>query len=212
MSIQQANRMLLLKLLAWGVGMFVFAIFIMPPIYDVFCEVTGLNGKTGSQYTPVSSEVDRSRSIRVQFIATNNETMPWQFKPMLQEIRVHPGEETEIRYFARNPTQSDMIGQAIPSVVPFKAAQYFHKTECFCFNYQPLLAGQSAELPLRFIVDQDIPKQIHTITLSYTMFDITETLGAENIIGLRNKVNTENKQEMLSHNIKIGAVAIISGR
>jgi len=162
------------KLAAVVVGMFVFAIWIMPPIYDVFCEITGLNGKTGGQYTAVDAGVDTSREITVQFIATNNESMPWVFRPHVRTMKVHPGEEVEVNFFARNPTSEDMVAQAIPSLVPFKAAEYFHKTECFCFNRQALLAGASADLPLRFIVDRDVPKQVHTITLSYTIFDITD--------------------------------------
>lgn len=170
----QANSKTTAKLLAVAVSMFVFAIWVMPPLYDAFCEITGLNGKTAGQYEAVESKVDTSRNITVQFLATNNENMPWSFEPAMHSINVHPGEEVDVRYLAYNPTDQTMVGQAIPSVVPFKAAQYFHKTECFCFNQQPLDGGQRAELPLRFIVDQDVPEQVHTITLSYTLFDVTD--------------------------------------
>jgi cytochrome c oxidase assembly protein subunit 11 len=176
-GVQQSTPKLIAKLFGVVVGMFVFAVWIMPPLYDVFCEVTGLNGKTGDKYEAVEIQVDTSRTVKVQFVATNNEGMPWSFEPMRDSVEVHPGQEMEIRYLARNPTDSDMVGQAIPSVVPFKAAEYFHKTECFCFNQQPLPGGESAELPLRFIVDQDIPKQVHTITLSYTLFDVTDRVA-----------------------------------
>ena len=165
------------RLAALGVVMFAFAVYIMPPLYDMFCDVTGLNGKTGGRYEAAPAAVDVSREITVQFLATNNESMPWQFKPEQQSIKVHPGQEVEVRYIASNPTSRAMTGQAIPSVVPFKAAEYFHKTECFCFNQQSLAAGERAELPLRFIVDQDVPKQVTTITLSYTMFDVTDRLA-----------------------------------
>lgn len=132
------------------VSMFCFAVFVMPPMYDLFCEVTGLNGKTGGPYEASvnANGVDTSRTIRVQFLATNNEGMPWEFEPTVQSIKVHPGEPTVIHYHAKNVTGESMIGQAVPSVVPFKAASYFHKTECFCFNHQPLEAGESAELGL----------------------------------------------------------------
>ena len=170
----QSIAVLSAKLSAVVVGMFVFAIWIMPPIYDVFCEITGLNGKTGERYTAVEAGVDNSREITVQFLATNNESMPWEFRPHVRSMKVHPGQEVEVNFFARNPTSNDMVAQAVPSLVPFKAAEYFHKTECFCFNRQPLIAGASADLPLRFIVDRDVPKQVHTITLSYTIFDITD--------------------------------------
>ena len=181
-----------IKLCVIVVFMFVFAIWIMPPLYDLFCDVTGLNGKTsGQQYTiardnngesSVTHEsdengaglVDTTRTIKVQFIATNNEGMPWHFRPEIASVRVHPGEETVINYLAHNPTDRYMVAQAIPSLVPYKAVSYFHKTECFCFNQQSLDGGESAELGLSFIVDKDIPKQVNTITLSYTIFDVSE--------------------------------------
>lgn len=173
-QIQTDTKRLGLKLAGVVVGMFVFAIWVMPPLYNLFCEVTGLNGKTGDKYEAVDIAVDTSRTVTVQFLATNNESMPWGFRPELASVEVHPGQEMEINYIASNPTARDMVGQAIPSLVPFKAAEYFHKTECFCFNQQPLKSGTSAKLPLRFIVDQDIPAQVHTITLSYTIFDVSD--------------------------------------
>ena len=166
-----------MKLCATVVGMFIFAIFIMPPMYTLFCDITGLNGKTGGKYDETQNNfgVDTSREIKVQFIANNNEAMPWEFRPIDTSIVVHPGEPAVIKYYAHNPTDKAMTGQAIPSLVPYKAVSYFHKTECFCFNQQPLEAGKTTELGLSFIVDVDLPKHIKTITLSYTLFDITET-------------------------------------
>lgn len=166
-----------IKLGAGAVGMFVFALWIMPPLYDAFCEITGLNGKTGDRYEATSAQVDTSRTIKVQFVATNNAGMPWKFAPKVRTVEVHPGEQTRIDFEAFNPTDRKMIGQAIPSLVPFKASSYFHKTECFCFNQQHLAAGESADLPMFFIVDRDLPQQIHTITLSYTLFDVTDRFG-----------------------------------
>jgi cytochrome c oxidase assembly protein subunit 11 len=171
-----------LKLGALVVGMFVFAVWVMPPIYDVFCEITGLNGKTGSRYEAVSGGIDTSRTITVQFVATNNEGMPWEFGPEVRTVKVHPGEQTRINYLAHNRTGKDMIGQAIPSLTPFKAATYFHKTECFCFEQQILKAGETAELPMFFIVDLDLPAHIRTITLSYTLFDVTERYAADQLV------------------------------
>jgi len=176
-EVQRSVTQQVTRLLGVVVAMFVFAIWVLPPLYDVFCDITGLNGKTGGQYQAVNVVVDTSRQVRVQFLATNNEGMPWQFAPEMASIKVHPGEEVEVRYLATNPTGLTMTAQAIPSLVPFKAAEYFHKTECFCFNQQSLNAGESAELPLRFIVDQDIPKQVNTITLSYTLFDVTADIA-----------------------------------
>ncbi len=167
-----------IKLGALAVAMFAFAIWVLPPLYDVFCEITGLNGKTGGRYEAVDMRgADTSRTITVQFMAVNNEGMPWSFKPAVSSIKVHPGEQTRVDYVAVNTTGRDMIAQAIPSLVPFKASNYFHKTECFCFEQQPLKAGESAEMPMLFIVDRDIPPEVHTITLSYTLFDVTDRFG-----------------------------------
>lgn len=162
------------KLMGLAVLMFVFAVWVMPPLYVLFCEVTGLNGKTRGQYEAASSEVDLSREVKVQFVAVNNEQMPWAFKPEVFSMMVHPGQPTVTHFLASNPTDNIMVGQAIPSMVPSNATSYFHKTECFCFNKQVLGPGESASLGLQFIVDQALPKGVNTITLSYSLFDVTD--------------------------------------
>ena len=93
------------------------------------------------------------------------------------ELKVHPGEKNETEFFARNPTTITMTAQAVPSVTPFYAAEYLHKTECFCFDQQQLAGGEALDLPLRFIIDQDLPAEVTTLTLSYTLFDITEQVS-----------------------------------
>lgn len=155
------------------VVMFVFAVFAMPPLYDLLCEITGVGTKTADKYEGVVNSVDESRTIKVQFIATNQATMPWEFEPTTYEVRVNPGKPTRITYYAKNKTPRDMVAQAIPNIVPSSATEYFHKTECFCFDQQLLQAGEEAEMPLVFIVDRDLPKSITTITLSYSLFDVT---------------------------------------
>lgn len=180
-SVKQSNLLITLKLLGVVVGMFVFALYVMPPLYTLFCDITGLNGKTGGKYEATDIRVDTSRTITIQFVATNNENMPWTFTPATYSMKVHPGEEHEVHYLAQNPTGRPMVAQAVPSLVPFSAAEYFHKTECFCFNQQALAGGESAELPLRFIVDQDIPDKVKTITLSYTIFDVTERMSLSSV-------------------------------
>ncbi|RLA47330.1 MAG: cytochrome c oxidase assembly protein [Gammaproteobacteria bacterium] len=168
-----------LKLLVTAVGMFVFAIFIMPPLYDVFCEITGIGGKTQGKYQAGQQVIDTERVVKVQFIATNNASMPWQFSPLEYEVRVNPGESTAVEFYAKNPTSRDMVAQAIPNISPTNAAEFFHKTECFCFNRQALKAGEEAKLGLVFIVDPDLPVGVNTITLSYTIFDVTERAAKE---------------------------------
>ena len=162
------------KLGAVAVAMFAFVFVVMVPLYNVLCDALGINGKTSSKaYTSVVAQVDESRSVKVQFVATNNDGMPWAFSPDVTEMVVHPGAANDTVFFAANPTTNSMIAQAIPSVSPSRAAEYFHKTECFCFEQQPLDGNSEAAMPLQFIVDQDLPADIKTITLSYTLFDVT---------------------------------------
>lgn len=166
-------RRITVKLTLTVVAMFGFAVFVMPPLYDVFCELTGIGGKTAGQYQGAEQEIVTGRRVKVQFIATNNASMPWQFTPVDYEVSVNPGASTAVEFYAKNPTGKDMVAQAIPNISPTNAAQYFHKTECFCFNRQALKAGEEASLGLVFIVDPDLPVGVNTITLSYTLFDVT---------------------------------------
>jgi len=166
------------KLTTTAVAMFAFVFVVMVPLYDVLCEALGINGKTsGEAYTAVQAGVDESRSITIQFVATNNADMPWEFGPSVTRMVVHPGASNDTVFHARNPLPRAMVAQTIPSVSPSRAAAYFHKTECFCFNQQPLDGETATEMPLQFIVDRDLPADIKTITLSYTMFDITDMVG-----------------------------------
>jgi cytochrome c oxidase assembly protein subunit 11 len=167
------------KLAVVSVVMFAFVFVVMVPLYNVLCDVLGINGKpSGEVYTAVPAAVDVSRTVTVQFLATNNAGMPWEFRPSTTVMKVNPGAVNDTVFFARNPLPQAMIAQAIPSISPARAAEYFHKTECFCFNQQPLEGESSAEMPLQFIVDQDLPRDIRTITLSYTIFDVTDLANA----------------------------------
>lgn len=164
-----------LKLVAVAVCMFAFVFVVMVPLYNVLCDALGINGKTNAEaYTSVDAAVDDSREVTIQFLATNNDGMTWEFRPGDKQMVVNPGAVNATVYFAANNLPAAMVGQAIPSVSPSRAAEYFHKTECFCFNNQPLDGNSSAEMPLQFIIDQDLPRDIRTITLSYTLFDVTE--------------------------------------
>ena len=167
-----------IKLVTVAVAMFAFVFVVMVPLYNVLCDALGINGKTSGQaYTAVQVAVDESRTVTVQFVATNNEGMPWEFGPSTTAMKVHPGAVNDTVFYARNPLPRAMVAQAIPSVSPARAAEYFHKTECFCFNQQPLEGESAADMPLQFIVDQDLPRDIKTITLSYTIFDVTDMAG-----------------------------------
>lgn len=171
-----------LKLVLGAAAMFAFVFVVMVPLYNVLCDALGLNGKTsGERYKVVEAAVDTSREVKIRFVASNNEEMSWNFKPEVNLMRVNPGAANTMNYIAINSEQRDMVGQAIPSIAPSEAAPYFHKTECFCFNQQPLAAGKSAELGLQFIVDRDLPAHIQTITLSYTIFDVTDRFADEGL-------------------------------
>ena len=164
-----AARMGLLAIAMFGFG------FLLVPIYNVMCKAVGINGKTDpNPYKVVESRVDTSRKIKIQFLATNNAAMSWDFGATVKEIEVHPGEIGSLSFYARNPTGKRMTAQAIPSVTPFKGTDYLHKTECFCFTTQTLDAGEDIDMPLKIIIDQDLPKYIKKLTLSYTLFDVTD--------------------------------------
>jgi len=159
------------KLLGFTLLMFGFG-FALVPLYDVFCDITGLNGKTAGRVdaTELNNVVDTSRLVRVQFIANIGNGLPWQFHPLQTSMEVHPGQTYEAMFYTENSADHDVIGQAITSVSPGLAAEHFHKTECFCFTQQTLAAGEKRDMPLRFTIDPNLPKDIDEITLSYTFF------------------------------------------
>lgn len=163
-----ARRLLLASVLMFGFG------FALVPLYDVFCEVTGLNGKVTRTGAVAVTEADESRQVRVRLIGINNEGMPWQFEPQEALIEVNPGEMRQTAFRALNPTAGAMVAQAVPSVSPGEAARYLHKVNCFCFDRQPLAAGESVEMPLLFVIDKALPAHIRSVTLSYTLFDVSQ--------------------------------------
>ena len=171
----QVNHGPLLRKLALVVlVMFGFA-FALVPLYDVFCRITGLNGKTAVQ--PATTEravIDSKRTIQIEFLAHADTRMPWQFSGETARLSVRPGEMKLVNYRVFNPTDRTMIGQAVPSVSPGPAAAYLKKVECFCFNRQELQAGESKLMPLKFYIDPALPDDINTITLSYSLYDITQ--------------------------------------
>ena len=163
------------KLAAVAVAMFGFG-YLMVPLYDVFCELTGLNGKVGrtelAEVKPMA--VDASREVTIEFIANRNRAMNWQFEPSVNKFMVHPGKVYSTHYRVKNLSATDMIGQAVPSISPVAATSYFKKIECFCFDKQKLHAGETRDMEVRFVVAPDLPKHLATISLSYTFFDVSE--------------------------------------
>ena len=167
------HQPLTVKLAITALAMFGFG-FALVPLYDVFCDLTGLNGKTAvTAATAEAAQIDTSREVVIEFIARPNKQMPWVFKPEVTRMTVHPGEIHIMNYLAENPTGRMIVGQAVPSVSPGQAALYFHKIECFCFTQQQLAGGKNMLMPLQFYVDPALPSQFSTITLSYTLYDVT---------------------------------------
>ncbi|MHB1949073.1 MAG: cytochrome c oxidase assembly protein [Gammaproteobacteria bacterium] len=150
-----------------AVFMFGFS-FALSPLYNVFCKATGFNSAVK---IPLESP-DLNREISVQFVTTNNANLPWQFYPFTTSLRVHPGENARVVFFAKNNTKKIMTVQAIPSFTPPQSAKHFHKIQCFCFNQQTLNPGESMEMPVVFHIDKLLPQGINTITLAYTLFEI----------------------------------------
>jgi len=168
------HKPLIIRLLFSVIAMFGFG-FALVPLYDVFCDITGINGKTRNEAASAArAQPDMNRAVTVQFLARPDGKMPWLFEPEMRQISVHPGEITLVHYRAENPTSRQMVAQAVPSVSPGLAALYFNKMECFCFNQQRLDGGAGLAMPLRFYVDPALPADIHTITLSYTLYDVTQ--------------------------------------
>jgi cytochrome c oxidase assembly protein subunit 11 len=164
------------KLAVVAAGMFAFG-YALVPLYKQICELTGVNILAlGEQQVPggaksaPNTQVDTSRTITVEFDA--NTFGPWRFKPAVSSVKVHPGELTTVMYEFQNVQNRRMAAQAIPSYAPRQAASHFNKVECFCFNQYTLDPGEKKQWPVAFVVDGKLPKDVTTITLSYTFFEV----------------------------------------
>ncbi|WP_057920234.1 cytochrome c oxidase assembly protein [Lysobacter antibioticus] len=156
----------LMVLVALGAFGFTFALV---PMYRIACEkVFGIRLERGVVEAQATAAPVADRIVTVQFDGSVNSKLPWDFKPHQFSMQVRPGEQYETTYYARNTTDRAIVGSASPSVAPARASGYFNKTECFCFTAQTLQAGESRDMPVRFIVDPNLPAEIKTITLSYT--------------------------------------------
>jgi cytochrome c oxidase assembly protein subunit 11 len=153
--------------------MFAFG-FALVPIYNSLCKSLGINGKVlQSNVSSKNLKIATDREITVEFVATNNSGVLWKFYPLVPKIKIHPGEIARLAFYAENTTPHKMTVQAIPSITPGIAAKYLKKTECFCFTQQTLEAHEAMEMPLLFHVDPELPEYIKTLTLAYTLFDVT---------------------------------------
>ena len=191
---QNTHRKLIGKLLAIVAAAFAFG-FALVPLYDVLCAATGFNGKTEikrdgfgvgglsavSDDKAPPSRIDRSRTVKVEFVGTVMPGLSWDMRPLTFSLEVHPGELQMVKYLVRNTSDRPITGQAVPSVSPGKAAQHFDKVDCFCFSQQTLAPGESKELPLTFIVKPEIDSDIRHVTLSYAFFNAVKDKTALNI-------------------------------
>lgn len=177
MSSTRENSKMVSKLAVIVLGMFAFG-YALVPIYRAICEMTGINvlslgvkqipGASSSQ--AANTQIDKTRSITVEFDA--NSRGPWHFKPAMRSVQVHPGELTTVMYEFQNVQNRVMSAQAIPSYAPRQSASHFNKLECFCFNQYTLEPGEIKEWPVAFVIDTKLPKDVTTITLSYTFFEV----------------------------------------
>jgi cytochrome c oxidase assembly protein subunit 11 len=183
-QVQTNNSKMVMKLVAIVFGMFGFG-FALVPLYDVLCDLTGINGKTADTAAIYESiEIDESRLITVDFITRINTGMSWQFSAQTRRVKVHPGEMSQVDFLVKNPSNTRIVGQAIPSVSPGPAAIYMNKTECFCFEQQTLQAGEEMLMPMRFYVDPQLPKDITYFTVQYTLYNVTSSAEPAEVIAM----------------------------
>lgn len=166
-------RRTVVRTVAALVGMFAFA-FALVPLYDAFCRVTGINGKVDTTAQALVHEaVDDTRVVTVQFITRGSAGLPWRLEAETRQVRVHPGQSTEVHFAFHNQSDDESWGRAVPSVSPSEATRHLRKVSCFCFEEQRLAAGERLELPLVFQLTRDLPPEIKTVTLVYTLYPVT---------------------------------------
>jgi cytochrome c oxidase assembly protein subunit 11 len=169
-NLQMLGKLLLITVLMFGFG------YALVPMYKKICEITGVNVLTPKDVTvdpTVNTQIDKSRMITVEFDA--NAQGPWRFRPTVSSVQVHPGEMAQVVYEVVNKQARSINAQAIPSYAPQQAAEFFKKLECFCFKQQTLGPNEAKQMPVVFYIDPALPKNVKTITLSYTFFEVDGT-------------------------------------
>jgi cytochrome c oxidase assembly protein subunit 11 len=175
---KRANRQLLVKLLAFSLGAFAFG-YALVPLYDVMCDITGFgNERRLARKSVIATKPDTTREITVEFLAELPSNGNWEFRPVLASMKVHPGQLYTADFIAKNLMGRDTSAQAVPAISPTRVAAYFHKTECFCFVPQAFKTNEERALPVRFVIDPDIPADIDRLTLAYTFYDETTRVVA----------------------------------
>ena len=161
------NKTTLVKLIVVTVVMFGFG-FLLVPFYKKICEVTGIDRQ---RVAVTNTQLDPSRRVTIEFDSNVGSGLPWRVEPLTTRVTAHPGEMKQVLYRVVNTSDRTVVGQAVPAYAPQRAAGYFKKIECFCFSEQTLKPGEERLMPVQFVVQNDLPKDVHTITLSYTFYE-----------------------------------------
>lgn len=167
---QGENRRMRVRLSLAALAMFGFG-YALVPFYDALCSALGVNDFLKADVRPANTQVDATRTVTVELDA-NVHRLPWRFRPLVRHITVHPGELATVEYEIANVRSTPVTAQAVPSYGPALAARHLRKIECFCFTQQTLAAGETRRMPVAFVVDPKLPRDVHTITLSYTFFEV----------------------------------------
>jgi len=168
-EMRQENRRLSTRLAIVAVAMFGFG-FALVPFYNQICAALGVNS-IEERSEPLNSQIDATRTITIE-LDSNTHDLPWRFRPLVNHVTVHPGELTTVEYEVVNVRGAPVTGQAVPSYGPQYAGEYFKKLDCFCFTQQTLAAGETRRMPVTFVVDPKLPRDINSIAVSYTFFEV----------------------------------------
>ena len=168
-GMRRENRRLSRRLAIVAVAMFGFG-FALVPFYNQICAALGVNSILAAS-EPLNSQIDSSRTVTIE-LDSNTHDLPWRFRPLVNHVTVHPGELATVEYEVVNVREAAVTGQAVPSYGPQHAGEYFRKLECFCFTQQTLAAGETRRMPVTFVVDPRLPRDINSIAVSYTFFEV----------------------------------------
>jgi len=176
---ERQNRSLARRLWVFAAGSFAFG-FALVPLYSVLCDVTGYGDRTKLVKASDFAEVATTdRTVTIEFVSATTSFGDWEFRPELGNLKVQPGKLYEAKFYAKNLRSMEVTAQAVPSIAPLNATQYFHKTECFCFTPQHFGAQEGRDMTVRFILDPKLPRNIDRVTLAYSMFDAPQKVAAQ---------------------------------
>jgi cytochrome c oxidase assembly protein subunit 11 len=177
--LKRANRKLVRALLIMTAASFAFG-WALIPLYDVLCRAAGIgNAEAKAGKSEVQEAVDPNREVTIEFMASPASVGSYEFRPKVASMRIHPGKLYDTEFYAKNLTRVASVAQAVPSISPTGTSRYFHKTECFCFTPQKFAAGEGRDMPVRFIVDPQLPGNVDKLTLAYTFYDTTATAASQ---------------------------------